>query len=81
MQRFDILSKLGTVFEKLNLSEGAAGSGQAIRLELLSQVKTKKKDLDVLKERIGKEIANQSGFDDQIPGNGFEPQTASSILN
>lgn len=44
-----------------------------MKLEMLGQVKTKKKDLDMLKDRIGKEIANQSGFDDHVSGNGFEP--------
>lgn len=66
MQRFDILTKLGTVFDKLAVADaGTAGEQHTTtKLDLLKQVKSKQKDLDVLKERIGKEIANQSSFEE-----------------
>ena len=63
-QRLDILSKLGTVFDKLNPVEYTAAEMSDKRNELIMQVSNKQKELSDLKDKICKEIATKSPFDD-----------------
>lgn len=83
-QRLDILSKLGTVFDKLNPVDHTAIEMKSRRQHIANQVVNRQKELSDLKDKICREIAAKNNFEDHFNiehSDRLEPPTAATFLN